>query len=276
MDKLLMFAIVALFSVTGLIFFIKLHSLFYLLNFSFIGIMITLSILLYMKKHPYSRQIIQLIVGSYLLVILGLLKNNNLQIEGFLYYLTAGIFTEAVVIHYFAAKIGGPLFFGRGFCGYACWTAMLLDLLPYKMPEKAVSNQLRYLRYFIFSAIFIGVIILRYFKTSITENALLVLFIISNLLYYTAGIILAFIYKDNRAFCKYLCPITVFLKPASYFSLLRIKVDPEKCTQCKKCINSCPMQVDMLNPKRTRKNGTECILCLNCIQTCPNRAAKII
>ena len=34
--------------------------------------------------------------------------------------------------------------------------------------------------------------------------------------------------KDNRAFCKYICPITVFLKPMSYFSWLRIKCDEEK------------------------------------------------
>ena len=34
-------------------------------------------------------------------------------------------------------------------------------------------------------------------------------FIIGNILYYTVGIILAFAFKDNRAFCKYICPITV-------------------------------------------------------------------
>lgn len=30
--------------------------------------------------------------------------------------------------------------------------------------------------------------------------------------------------KDNRAFCKYICPVTVFLKLMSYFSLLRENV----------------------------------------------------
>ena len=49
-------------------------------------------------------------------------------------------------------------------------------------------------------------------------------FIIGNILYYTVGIILAFAFKDNRAFCKYICPITVFMKPMSYFSLLRIEI----------------------------------------------------
>lgn len=49
-------------------------------------------------------------------------------------------------------------------------------------------------------------------------------FVIGNILYYVIGITLAFLFKDNRAFCKYLCPITVFLKPASYFSLVRVNV----------------------------------------------------
>lgn len=38
--------------------------------------------------------------------------------------------------------------------------------------------------------------------------------------YYIAGIALAFIFKDNRAFCKYLCLVTAFFKPMSCFSLL--------------------------------------------------------
>ena len=40
--------------------------------------------------------------------------------------------------------------------------------------------------------------------------------------------------KDNRAFCKYICPVTIFLKPASYFSYLRVKCDHTKCIKCRK------------------------------------------
>ncbi|GHU81976.1 hypothetical protein AGMMS50284_3020 [Clostridia bacterium] len=54
-------------------------------------------------------------------------------------------------------------------------------------------------------------------------------FIAGNILYYAVGIIIAVLFKDNRAFCKYICPIAVFIKPASYFSLLRVKNDKEKC-----------------------------------------------
>ncbi|MFQ9890332.1 MAG: 4Fe-4S binding protein [Streptococcus sp.] len=61
------------------------------------------------------------------------------------------------------------------------------------------------------------------------------------LLYYIVGIILAFLFKDNRAFCKYICPVTIFLKPMSYFSVVRVKCDKEKCIMenVKKFIDEC-------------------------------------
>jgi polyferredoxin len=97
-------------------------------------------------------------------------------------------------------------------------------------------------------------------------------FIAGNIIYYSAGILFAFIFKDNRAFCKYFCPITVFLKPVSYFALLRIKVNPDKCISCNKCKKICPMEVDILNNKYNRENGTECILCFKCTTECPKKA----
>ena len=75
-------------------------------------------------------------------------------------------------------------------------------------------------------------------------------FIIGNIIYYAVGIILAYAFKDNRAFCKYICSITIFLKPMSYFSMLRIKCDKSKCVSCSKCKNVCPMEVDVTDNSR--------------------------
>ena len=110
-------------------------SIFYLYNFSYIGISISLGIFLLAKKHKHARRVTQLLVGLYMMVYLGLICNENMQIEGFWYYLFTGVF-EAATIHYAVAKIFGPLLFGRGWCGYACWTAMVLDFLPYKEPKQ--------------------------------------------------------------------------------------------------------------------------------------------
>ena len=57
---------------------------------------------------------------------------------------------EAATIHYAVAKIFGPLIFGRGWCGYACWTAMVLDFLPYKEPNEPRRN-LGWIRYITFA-----------------------------------------------------------------------------------------------------------------------------
>ena len=246
------------------------NNLFYLFNFSYIGISLSLGIFLLGRKYPYARRVVQLLVGLYMLLYLGLINRENMQIEGFWYYLFTGVF-EAATIHYAVAKIFGPLIFGRGFCGYACWTAMVLDFLPYKtraLPRKSIG----WIRYLTFALSFLFVSTLFLLKVGNLERIMFWAFLIGNLAYYLVGIALAFLFKDNRAFCKYICPVTVFLKPASYFSLVRIRCDEEKCISCGKCKRVCPMDVEMTDNSRKRKNGTDCILCMECVKVCPKGA----
>lgn len=168
------------------------------------------------------------------LVYLGLICNENMQIEGFWYYLFTGVF-EAATIHYAVAKIFGPLVFALSFLFVSSLFLLQIGNL---------------------------------------ERIMFWSFLIGNILYYIVGIGLAFIFKDNRAFCKYICPITVFLKPMSYFSLMRVKCDTEKCVSCGKCKKQCPMGVDITDNSRKRVNGTECILCMECVDSCPKNALK--
>lgn len=253
--------------------FLSTKNIFYLFNFTYIGTCIAVGLFMMAHKKKYARNFVQIGVGLYMLIYLGIICRENMQIEGFWYYLFLGVF-EAATIHYFVAKIAGPLFFGRGWCGYACWTGMVLDLLPYKTP-KGERKSFGWIRYIVFliSLTFVGSLFI--FKVGNLETIMFYSFIIGNVIYYGLGIILAFVLKDNRAFCKYICPITVFLKPASYFSYLRVKCDHSKCINCKKCIRNCPMNVDMLDDDRKRKNGTECILCGKCMNECPKNALKL-
>ena len=246
---------------------------FYFYNFSYIGTCLSVGIYLYSNKVKYARNVVQFAVGLYMLIYLGIICRENMQIEGFWYYLFLGVF-EAAVIHYLVAKICGPIFFGRGWCGYACWTGMILDLLPYKVPQTE-RKKIGYIRYITFGVSLIFVSLLFIFKVNDIEYIMFLSFIIGNVLYYLIGILLAFLFKDNRAFCKYICPVTVFLKPASYFSVMRIKCDKDKCISCGKCKRNCPMTVDMLDNSRKRKNGTECILCLKCANECPKKALRL-
>ena len=238
-------------------------NLFYLLNFSYIGGCMALGTALFTAGKRYARHFVQLAVGGYMLLYLGVISRENMQIEGFWYYLFLGTF-EAATIHYAVAKIFGPLLFGRGWCGYACWTAMALDFLPYKRPQKPRREKLGVLRYVMFALSLALVTGLFLMKVAYLEQIMFWLFLAGNALYYLAGIALAFAFKDNRAFCKYLCPVAVFLKPMRYFSLLRV--------HCGKCLRACPMDVEVNREARKRKNGTECILCYECTKVCPTKA----
>ncbi|MBR5771893.1 MAG: 4Fe-4S binding protein [Clostridia bacterium] len=245
-------------------------NLFYLFNFSYIGAAVSLGVFLFIKKNRYARRVTQLLVGLYMLIYLGLIRGENMQIEGFWYYLFTGVF-EAATIHYAVAKIFGPLIFGRGWCGYACWTAMVLDFLPFRVPQKP-RKKIGWIRYITFALSLIFTAALFLAKAGNIERIMFWVFIAGNAAYYAAGIALAFLFRDNRAFCKYICPVTVFLKPMSYFSLIRVKCDTGKCISCGKCSKVCPMDVDVTDNSRKRKNGTECILCMECVRNCPKNA----
>ncbi len=252
---------------------VTLDNVFYLFNFSYIGTSISVGLILYGQRKKYARNVVQFAVGLYMLVYLGFLCRENMQIEGFWYYLFLGVF-EAATIHYIVAKIFGPLVFGRGWCGYACWTAMVLDLLPFKTPQ-APRKRWGYIRYIVFGVSLVFVSILFIFQIPNKEEIMWWSFIIGNILYYLIGIIIACKCRDNRAFCKYICPVTIFLKPMSYFSLFRIKVEKEKCISCGKCERVCPMDVEVPSNSRKKRNATECILCMKCIEECPKGALKL-
>lgn len=262
-----------IFESIAVILWLTLENLFYLFNFSYIGMAIAAGLILYIHKKKYARNAVQFAVGLYMLGYLGFLCHENMQIEGFWYYLFLGVF-EAATIHYVVAKIFGPLVFGRGWCGYACWTAMILDLLPFKTPA-APRKRWGYVRYFVFAASLIFVGLLFILQIPDKDNIIWWSFIIGNIMYYVVGIVMAYQCKDNRAFCKYVCPVTVFLKPMSYLSLFRIKVDEEKCISCGKCEKVCPMDVEVPSNSRKKANATECILCMKCVEECPKSALKL-
>ena len=93
----------AVFEAVAITLWLTKGNLFYLFNFSYIGISVSLGVFLFIKKYKHARRIVQLLVGLYMLVYLGLICNENMQIEGFWYYLFTGVF-EAATIHYAVAK----------------------------------------------------------------------------------------------------------------------------------------------------------------------------
>ena len=254
---------------------------FYLYNFGYIGAALGIGIGAYSalpkRQKPWGRRLAQFLVGAYMLVFLGLLQHENMQLEGFFFYLLAGWFAGSV-IHYVVAKVAGPLVFNRGWCGWACWTAMVLDLLPYRRNKQGrLAPRWGYVRYGHF-ALSLGLVLSLWwglgYRVQDQSTVELYWLLGGNLLYYVAGIALAYGLQDNRAFCKYGCPIPTLQKATSRFALLKIAGDPEKCNRCGACAKVCPMDIRVpeyiLDGQRVL--STECILCLECVNACPKGA----
>jgi len=250
---------------------------FYLVNFGYIGLSVgggmTLYTLLPRRKKLWGRRIAQLLIGAYMLGFLGFFARENMQLEGFFHFLLAGFYAGAV-IHYAVAKLFGPLFFGRGWCAWGCWTAMVLDLLPYKRnPAGRLPGRWGWLRYLHFG-LSLGLVLVLWFgfRYEVRTNDLRSLYwlLVGNVLYYASSIVLAFVLKDNRAFCKYLCPIPTMQKVLSRFALLKVAGDREKCTQCGACSKACPMDVQVHEyvAQGRRVLSTECIFCFECQNAC--------
>ena len=236
-----------------------------------------------------ARGAAMFLVGSFLLVLAGLLGRNNFQLEGFFFDVFSGVVGGAVV-HFGMAKIVGPLLTGRSWCGWGCWTGMILDLLPYRRNIVWRGRGMSRLRAVHF-ALALGLTAVLYYGFSYTTVqtdpeaaaagmgtwASLGWFAVGNALYYGVGIALAIGFKDNRAFCKYLCPVTVFLRMGARVALARIRGDAVACTSCGRCAETCPMGIDIpaYVKEGRRVASTECILCLKCVAACPEAALRI-
>lgn len=261
------------------------HQPFFILNFGYIGTSVAVGMALFAllprEKKVIGRKVTLFLVGGYMLGLLGLLGRENMQLEGFLFYLLAGV-SGGALVHYLIAKVFGPLLFGRGWCGWACWTVMVLDLLPFTKSPGRLRGGWGWLRYAHF-AVSLGLVAAFWvfwrhqFTQAHTDNLLFIALLAGNALYYAAGIGMAYALQDNRAFCKYLCPITVVLKLGARWSLAKVGGKAEQCTGCAACTRACPMDIrihDYIQQGR-RVVSSECIQCQLCLNSCPTKTLGI-
>lgn len=251
------------------------------INFAYIGSGVGIGLGLYAglprrRKH-LGRRLTLFLVGGYLLGFLGLVGRENMQVEGVFFSLLTGM-TAAAFAHYLVAKVFGPLLFGRLWCGWACWTVMVLDLLPHRESPGRLPGRWGHLRYAHFG-LSLGLVLALWYGLGYRYegSAALGWLLGGNALYYASGIALAYSLRDNRAFCKYLCPITLLLKSTTRLSLLKVAGDRSRCTACGTCTRACPMDIRVMDyvQQGRRVLSTECSLCQTCITACPNTALKL-
>jgi Polyferredoxin len=257
----------------------------FLVIFPWIGFSISTGVFLRLrltgKKRLIGRKVAILMILPCLLFFVPIVNNENFQLEGVVLIVLVGFFSKGF-IHYAIAKIFGPLIWRRGFCGYACWTAAVLDWLPVKNKNNNIPRSYRNLR---FIMLFLSLSIPLYLIFVLSYNPLtdfvnkqeMKWMFISNGLYYVIAIPLAFMLSDKRAFCKYACPVSLVMTPASKIGLLKIVPNLDNdCIGCKACNNNCPMGVDVMSYMKQNKaiSDTECILCSDCSIVCPTNKIR--
>jgi polyferredoxin len=266
----------------------------FLLIFPWIGSWITIGSLIAIKRKgkakDLGRRISILMISPVFLIFLGVMQRENLQIEETVFYtlllITSGIFTR-VLIHFAVAKIIGPFIWGRGFCGWACWTAALMEWLPIKenKPVPVKYTHFRYLAFVISILIPVLFVLLGYdwYSNHIFENGeliqlgkpgALIWFLAGNGIYYLTAILLAFKFKKKRAFCKIACPVSLVMKAQTTIAIVKKTPSGKECISCKVCNINCPMDVNVMGYISAGKkvSSSECILCGKCRNVCTQKA----
>jgi len=84
----------------------------------------------------------------------------------------------------------------------------------------------------------------------------------------TVAIALLVSFIIYRPFCQFICPFGLISWIAERFSIFRVRIDKEKCTQCGACIKACPIEAaeDRVNGK---KMPADCFSCARCLNVCP-------
>ncbi len=269
------------FYIVALVVFFFTYDYYLLFNFFYIGTVTIIGLLLYFslekEKKEIARIFVQFGIGMYMVILVAIVWRENIQIESFLINLLmilggdVMVITSASIMHYLVAKTIGVIAIGRNWCGWACWFPAIFDLLPFKQSKRRIGK-LEKIKYFTF---IISILISVWILTS--DNRInfyykhVVSFIcVSLAIYYIIGIILIVVLKDNRALCKYFCPVPVLQKLFMPLSIFYIKVEPEKCVGCKSCERSCGMDIEITKYVDEKRNVTskDCIQCRKCVEHC--------
>ncbi len=224
-----------------------------------------------------------LFCGGVSIISLSLLGSMNLDLEGFFMLLMAGTMGAAIG-HTMITVIAGPMLFGRFLCGWGCWRAMILELLPIGRSHGRRQGVWRFLPLVGLGASVGGAALsfygLRHHPGGTPQpmhGGSTLPIAMGFGIYYVASISLGILLKDQRAFCKYLCPSSVILRQTSRLSLVKMAAKPGLCNNCAACSRVCPMDINVAQFVQAGRRvvSGECILCQQCAHTCPKDALHL-
>ena len=213
---------------------------------------------------------------------LGALQNALASSNARLPYYILGIFLLFGII------------FGRWICGFLCPFGLIQDLLHKiktpKLKKNSVTRILSYLKYVIL-AVFVIILPLVYALQNFPLPGFCKYICPSGTLLGAGGLLSSeanhnmfpmlgplFTWKFSllvliivacifiyRAFCRFLCPLGALYGLFNRISILGIKLEKPKCTDCGICTSTCDMDI-------RRVGDHECISCGKCVTACPTGA----
>ncbi|MBC7765492.1 MAG: 4Fe-4S binding protein [Hyphomonadaceae bacterium] len=240
-----------------------------------------LNLVLPLAYIQWARKSAMIILGSYSVLYLWLMRMENPDISGFMIYALQNTWTLSVLA-FLLYTIILPIVVGRAWCGWGCWIAVLFEIMPFEHNgrkgriKKGYAFQLVFLFYILCLSVGIWYLNIKGASIDLQQKSIVVTFWMVLLGYYVLGAILAVVFKDNRAFCKYLCPVAPVQQFFSHFAIVKLRGDRSKCRRCMACEEACPMDIKIVQyvDADERILSGECILCMRCVQKCPNEAFR--
>lgn len=191
----------------------------------------------------------------------------------------------------FAGMFVSALFLGRLWCSWACPVGGLGEAC-FQLNNKSVKGKrIDWIKWVIWTPWILLIIFLviragGYHQVNPlldTENGISVAgspdrpILYAYIIYYLviALFVILSVAVGRRAGCHTVCWMAPFMilgrKLSNLLRLpaLRLKVEPEKCTDCMTCTRNCPMSLDVNDMVRLgNMESSECILCGNCADGC--------
>jgi ferredoxin len=76
-----------------------------------------------------------------------------------------------------------------------------------------------------------------------------------------------------RPFCQFICPFGFISWIAERFSIVRVRIDKDTCTQCGSCMKACPLEAAK-GRVLGKKLPADCFSCARCLNVCPVDAIR--